>query len=187
MDIIIDFDSTLVDTHTAVLELYREMTGDTSTAISVDSGWSIKEICPLWSEEQCANVFKNERLFEIMKPFDNSVEITQQLIEEGHRLVICTVHGHEGIGFKGKAIKRMFPHIKEVIYIDNNTIMNKDLIVADVLIDDHLKNLESSKCEFKVCYGNYAWNKEWEGLRVGNWHTTYVQLLWLNRLKESKA
>jgi 5'(3')-deoxyribonucleotidase len=174
MNIILDFDSTLVDTHTAVLKLYRETTNDYSTAITDDSGWSIKEICPLWSEEECASVFKNPRLFELMKPFEGAVEATKKLQEDGHRITICTVHGHEGILYKGQAIKRMFSHIKEVIYIDNNTIMNKDLIRADVIVDDHMKNLNSSKCRNKICFGWYKWNEDWVGMKTNDWTSVYL-------------
>lgn len=38
-----------------------------------------------------------------------------------------------------------------------------------ILIDDELKNLESSNADLKICFGNYDWNKSWDGVRANNW------------------
>lgn len=187
MVVIVDFDSTMVDTHTAVLDLYREETGDMSTEINHNTGWNIQEICPLWTDEQCKSAFKHKRLFELMKPFAGAIFHLEQLMQEGHRVVVCTIHGHEGIGYKGALIKRMFPFVQEVIYIDNGLKMNKDLIAGDIIIDDNIGNLTNSRCEFKVCYGDYDWNKDWELLRVTDWKDLYDMVCAIDEAKMIEA
>lgn len=38
-----------------------------------------------------------------------------------------------------------------------------------ILIDDEMKNLEKSSAELTICFGDYEWNKEFEGVRANNW------------------
>jgi len=40
---------------------------------------------------------------------------------------------------------------------------------SGILIDDELKNLETSNAQMKICFGNYDWNKDWSGIRAENW------------------
>lgn len=38
-----------------------------------------------------------------------------------------------------------------------------------ILIDDEMKNLENSSAQLTICFGNYEWNKNYEGVRANNW------------------
>ena len=38
-----------------------------------------------------------------------------------------------------------------------------------ILVDDVVQNLESSNAAVKICFSEYGWNKDWQGLRATNW------------------
>ena len=42
-----------------------------------------------------------------------------------------------------------------------------------IMIDDHPDMLNSSNAAVKICFGEYGWNKDWEGLRAKNWKEAY--------------
>jgi FMN phosphatase YigB (HAD superfamily) len=66
MNIVIDFDNTLVQTNKAVLEVYRKETNDYSTNLSMLNSWWFDEICPKFTREQQNELFNNPRLFELL-------------------------------------------------------------------------------------------------------------------------
>jgi 5'(3')-deoxyribonucleotidase len=167
MKIIVDFDSTIADTHSAVLEVYRKDTGDYSTNIN-NAGWDIAEISPLWTPVQRNDIFARKELFEYLNPIPFAVEVLKSLQDKGHEIIICTVHRPDGIYYKSQWIKKYLPFINKVIYIDGWTGY-KSMIDGDMLIDDHIGNLETSICTYKVCFGNYQWNRDWKGMRANDW------------------
>lgn len=191
MEILIDADSVLIKTHSAVLDLYRQKTNDYSTEIDNNSTWDISSICPKWNKKQVNAVFKNPDLFKLMQPMDNAVEVTKQLVKDGHKLTIVTIHKYEGIKYKGKMLKILFPHIKDVIYIDNyKNVMNKGKIMGDLIIDDHPRNIISSPARIKILYGNYSWNNDFETnsiyncFRAENWEEVYTIIKFIENNKE---
>ena len=56
----------------------------------------------------------------------------------------------------------------DLIGIDDNDKSQIDMS-RGILIDDLVQNLESSNAYLKVCFGDYAWNKDWRGIRANNW------------------
>lgn len=179
MRIILDVDGTITNTDKAVVELYREITGDKATDYKNNDAWSYDKICPLWTREEQNRAFINPRLFELMKPFDRAAEIISKLKSEGHEVIIATIHNPKGVQFKSELLKRIVPCVDTVIYIDTfssngtNFKMDKSFIYGDVIVDDNLSNLKTSPCKYKLCYGNYAYNSSWDGDRAANWNEVY--------------
>lgn len=167
-----DFDSTIVNTHQAVLDLYRYYTNDYSTNIDDTVEWSMKKVCRLWDEERIQEVFKDPMLFEFMKPLDNAIEVLKDIVERRHYVVISSLHKPEGIPYKIAWIEKHMPFINEVdikpIY-DTSGVLDKSHIRGDVMLDDRPDCLESSACQFKICFGNYSWNQLWSRMRVYDW------------------
>lgn len=187
-NLIIDFDETIVNTNEAVLQLYREMTGDYSTDLSLIHSWWYDSVVPLWNRQQQDDMFRNPRLFELMTPKENAIEILQKLTNEGRKITICTVHQPEGIPYKAKWIKEHLPFIHNTIYIDSGGKMDKSLITGDLILDDNLNNLESSRCRHKLCFGTTGYNKEWIGHRVEDWNEFYDFLMYLEgKIKSDRS
>jgi 5'(3')-deoxyribonucleotidase len=187
MRLIFDFDSTIVRTHDAVLALYQEMTGDTSTIVDDKTAeWNMKGICPKWTQEEVDATFTNPRLFELLVPIEGAIETLQRLHDEGHYLEICSMHRKEGVPFKEAYIKERLPMVDKITILPFESAtktkkFDKSSVLGDIIIDDRIDALESSKCKYKICFGMYSWNKEWQGMKVHNYDDLYAGIDSINR------
>lgn len=170
MRLVIDFDNTLANSCKAVYDLYREETGDLSTKLEDLDGWWFDKITPLWSREEQLEAFNKPRFYELLELNEGAAEAINYLKYNGHEIAICTVHNPDGIPYKARYIKERLPKVDQVIYIDNDDKTDKSWICGTVMIDDSIDNLESVSCEVPICFGNYAWNKEWDGCRTSSWN-----------------
>jgi 5'(3')-deoxyribonucleotidase len=191
MKIILDFDSTIVKTHEAVLALYREITGDESTQVDDKNlQWNMKGICPKWTQEEVDSTFTNPRLFELLEPIDGAVEVLQRLHNDGYYLEICSMHRKEGVPFKEAYIKKNLSMVNKITILPFESAtktkkFDKSSVLGDIIIDDRLDALESSKCKYKICFGQYSWNREWQGMRVHNWEDLYACIDSIKRAEKS--
>lgn len=174
MKIVIDYDSTLVATHDAVLELYRKQTGDYSTRIDDRNlKWNMAEVCPLWSKDDLENIFTNPELFDYIKAFPNAITTLNNWHKQGDYLEICSLH-RMGAGSVAKRewIKENIPFINKITIIpliSETQPFDKSSVTGDIIIDDKIDCLLSSPCRYKICYGDYSWNRSWENYQNKNW------------------
>jgi hypothetical protein len=175
MNIVIDFDNTLVQTNKAVLEVYRKETNDYSTNLSMLNSWWFDEICPKFTREQQNELFNNPRLFELLEPQENAIDILHKLKQEGHNLILCTIHHPNGIQYKAKYIHDNFDCFDSVVYIDllKHKKLQKSIIKGDMLLDDSADYLKSSTVQYPICFGDEGWNSDWKNDRVLNWLEFY--------------
>lgn len=175
--IVVDFDSTIVKTHFAVLNLYREDTGDCSTSIDDKCvKWNMSDVCAKWSRKQIDDVFINPNLFKHMQPIENAIEVLERLHNEGYEIEICSLHKKEGIQLKIDWIKEHMPFVDSfniIPFKNNDIVFDKSSAVGYVMIDDRVDCLESSHCDNLICFGDYSWNRCWNGVRAFNWDTVY--------------
>lgn len=176
--ILIDFDSTCVPTHDAVLNLYREETNDYSTILNDETlEWNMGKVCPLWTPKDIDNVFANPKLFQYLELFPNVNEVMGLLKFDGHRIEELTLHRIEGIEVKTSWIYQNMPYVDKItvlpIYKNQPFKFDKSSVVGDVIIDDKIECLLTNPSPIKICYGNYSWNKNWDGYRVTNWLELY--------------
>lgn len=173
--IILDFDNTIANTNQAIIDLYQEMTGDLSTSVNDINEWWFDNATPQWSREQQDLAFINPRLYKLMQPNKNAIEVLNKLHNDGHQLIICTYHNPIGIQYKSGWIHNYLPFIDGIVYLDiNNTSLGKSMIIGDFLLDDSDKYLNSAiNIKYRVCYGNAGWNQNWEGVRIDSWLQFY--------------
>lgn len=100
LNLIIDFDNTIVNSDKAIWKLYRKRTGDLSTNYKDHSEWWYDEICPLWSREEQDNAFQDPEFFKLLELMPNSIETLQELKKDGHTITVCTVHKGIGVPMK---------------------------------------------------------------------------------------
>lgn len=182
--IILDFDSTLIPTHLAVLDLYRELTNDYSTTVNDRTlTWSMTKVCPLWTAEEVNAVFSHPKLFEHMYKYvaQSTLDILRALKNLGYTIEICTIHRKSGVRLKKEFLNEIYGDIVDKITIietsDTDPIkMDKSMIVGNIIIDDNIDNLLSSPAPIKICFGHYTWNKEWSGVRVNDFDEVFNYL-----------
>lgn len=173
MNLIIDFDNTIVNSDKAIWKLYRERTGDLSTHYKDHSVWWYDEVCPQWTRDQQNAAFQDPRLFELLELFPNSIEILKALKKHGHTITICTVHRGEGVPLKTDFIKKHLGFIDNLVIVEEMSKSHKSMIYGDIMLDDSVDNLTTSRCVLPVCFGNGKWNQEWQGARVDDWQSFY--------------
>lgn len=165
MRIVIDFDQTIADSSKGLYDIYVKETGDTTPYNPVHK-WNFDGLFPDSYKKRALQLFCTEELFEVLKPFENAIEVITRLSEK-HEIYVCTNHKAEGIPFKDKWIKKYLPFAK-VVYVDS---FDKSITSGDIFIDDKIECLESVKdnYEYRICYGSYLWNEDWSNRRCLNW------------------
>lgn len=170
IDIIVDFDGVIANSIKAIHKVYQQLTGDNSTIHTSNVKWDLTDICPLWTPQEIDATFSDPQFFKVLEPIDGIIELLEKLHNNGHRIIICTCHNPLGIYEKDKWIQKHLPFVDEVIYkrlLPNHKI-NKSNIIGDIIIDDSIDALESNPSKYKICFGDYAYNKYHQGMRVCN-------------------
>lgn len=168
MDIIFDFDNTIANSTKAIHTIYQKITDDYSTKVTDLRSWDLTDICPRWDKDTINSLFSARYFFDVLEPIEGMIELMKELHEERHKIIICTCHEPDGIPFKDKWIQQNIPFVDEVIYIRLKSKLGKANATGDIIIDDSLDALNSSKVRYKICFGNYAYNQDWNGIRADN-------------------
>lgn len=151
INIIVDFDNTIVNSTKAIWYVYRDITHDFSTKLEDLRSWYLTDICPLWSAEEVNNTFSDSRFYQVLEPIQGMIQLLEKLHNQGHRIIICTCHDAEGIPLKDKYIQEHLSFVDEVIYIRYKGKIGKSNILGDIIIDDSLDALNSSSVRYKIC------------------------------------
>ncbi len=169
--ILVDIDDTLANTRQAMLEFYRQKTNDYSTSIEgARTYWYTDALCPLFSEEEAEAAFSDPKLFSILKPLEGAQEGIQYLQDKGYDVRVCTLHNAEGIALKDKWIDYYFPNLK-VRYYSTSVGGNKDVFSAYAIIDDNVKNIDTSPCEKPILLDYFEIQENGNGrCRVTSWN-----------------
>jgi 5'(3')-deoxyribonucleotidase len=185
MDLIIDFDNTIVESDKAIWELYRKDTGDLSTDYKDHSVWWYDDVCPLWSRDQQDNAFQNPEFFEILEFMPNAVKYLQKLKQDGHTITVCTVHRGDGVPLKVKWIRENLSFIDNLVIVESSSVGHKSMICGDIILDDSVSNLSTTRCDNAVCFGKGKWNQQWTGQRAKSWEAFYRYVQEVNQEKQS--
>lgn len=173
MNLIIDFDNTIVNSDKAIWELYRKRTGDLSTDYRDHSVWWYDEICPKWSREEQDAAFQDPEFFSLLELMPGAIEVMKQLKAEGHTITICTVHKNIGVPMKVRWIRNHLDFIDNLVIIDDESKGYKSMIAGDIMLDDNISNLLTSSCKLAIAFGEGKWNQKWKGPRAKNWREFY--------------
>jgi len=183
-NLFVDMDNTIIDTTTAFCKTYNYMykyEPNFKMANPEESKrWDFKDVCTLIDSSE--EIFNSEHFFRVVMSFPNATKILGQL-KQKYKIIIVSIGGWKNIAYKSLYIKFELPFIDDAILIHNqDCAMNKSLVNMEdgIFIDDVKGNLDSSNAKLKICYGKkYDWNKDWKGVRCGNWQE--VSNLLLNR------
>jgi 5'(3')-deoxyribonucleotidase len=163
----LDLDNTILDTPKILWKLYN-LRYKTNIPYIEDCGWDFKG---LFKQEDLPKVFKlfdDEEFYNYVETFDNAIEVIKELAKD-HKIIIASKHKLSRRPITRKWVKETFNDKVELMYFDdfNKSALGK----VDVFMDDRLDALENMKdyARFNLCYGNYKWNKEWEGIRIEDW------------------
>lgn len=139
LTILVDMDDTiehLLDAWTACL---NERYGLCVHANEIDN-WDITLAFPSLSREQVYEVLDEDDFWGTVKPVEGAAEVLRRFQEKGHRVFIATANNYRTVPAKmEKLLFRYFPFISWSHVV---IISCKQLLKADVMIDDGIHNLE---------------------------------------------
>ena len=170
--IVLDFDGTLVDSISAYCAVYSVRYGHHRDFVFPDpekvTQWDLKDQCPLESNPE--SVFKDPLFFEFLVPYKGALAFLEEAKKE-YDVWVCSIGTPGNIILKTEWVKKCLHHDQMIMIAKTGASMGKDFVYFDnaVIVDDHQKNLCTSRIRKKICFGKeYEWNKEWEGFRAYN-------------------
>lgn len=171
--ILVDIDDTIENLCQVWCELLNERYGTDVDYRSIDN-WDISRFFPTLSKDQVYGVLHEDETWYRIRPIDGAVEYLKRLIDDGFSVFLCTATDYRNIRPKYEAIiQRYFPYIswQQVIVTSR-----KQLVCADILIDDGPHNLEGGSYQ-KILMSaphNRYYDAAANGVhRVNNWEETY--------------
>ena len=178
-EIYIDFDGTIVDTISRIVEMYNEDYSyyENFTPVHADEikTWNFDEL--KLSNRKAINLyFSQPRFFnDGLKPMKWAIEVINKLHNEGYKIKIVSAGTGPNLRIK-KAWLKNHLEFDEFIGVDLNRHKNKDHIDMSecFFIDDMDQNLKGSNAKYKICYGlEYDWNTDWKQTRAYTWEEVY--------------
>ena len=179
MRIIIDLDNTVLDSTTAIFEMYNKRTGEKATLQGTKMEKSMHNYCPGITDQELSGWFLLEEFFETVKPFEGCIEVLEALSEAGHEIVVASLHNqpHEP---KRRWVQQHLPFVKEIHLIEFNDhrAIDKSSVQGDVMIDDNVLALTTSPAPHKVCFKYYhGYNDHWTGQSFNKWDSEMFDYL----------
>ena len=165
MKIVIDLDSTIIDTGLTIINTWNKL-NPYRQLIYIKPVWDFSNILKDTNIElkELFTMFDKQEFYDNVIVFDNAINIINKLAES-NEVIICSKHNESRKPLTTKWINENFKNVK-IMYVDN--FRDKLLIPCDIRVDDKIECLQDNK-SFNVCYGDYDWNKDYNGMRCLNW------------------
>ena len=158
MKVAVDIDNVLVDTSRAVIDYINERIPINLKMEDIHD-YYIEKALPEQYRWVIKFAFEDKEMWKKVKVIPEAVEYLRKLYDEGHEIYFVTSSLPSNLYKKIKHLERnldFFPknYIKK--YTINTSI--KQIIRADVLVDDCLQNFVGDREYFGICY-KYPWNQ----------------------------
>lgn len=160
MRILIDFDCTIADSLSAIVQAINKEFG-IDIKVDYSCQWDFQGCIPSKYRDRALQLF-NEQIFYDNLEFINNAKDVMERLNEKHEIIIVTKHDAGGIPLKDKWIKKNLPFVHRVVYLNQNSY-DKSMINGDIIIDDKVEcllggNLEDRKV--RILFGDYGWNQK---------------------------
>ena len=143
--ILVDLDDVLNDLLDRWVEFLNEKHGLNANAQELRV-WNVQDIYPTLTEKEVYQPLYENELWRLLSPRPTSVEYLKRMIDEKHDVLIVTASVYQTLPVKMDWLFAKFPFLSwENVIITRR----KQLIKADVLIDDGIHNLENGEY-FKI-------------------------------------
>lgn len=152
LTIMIDIDGVLNNLDTAVIEVYNEDSGDNLSPQNVTE-YHIENFVKPEYKESFYKYFLDKRVWQRINAIDGCQDVIKKLWDEGYNIIFVTKTECENLVKKRNWLNRTFPFIgannmRKILF----SAPNKQLILADIAIDDSLDNLLGDRTYYSICY-----------------------------------
>ena len=175
----IDLDNTVFDTLDTIIYLYNEEFKYHEGFKELEYGdvqtYDCKE-CNLLTKERLREYFDRSDFYGLTDVDIIFRDVLALIIKKGWKPVFVTVGSIPNIAAKKAWLKDdIIDNHYDATFIGLVDVKDKSSVdMSDgIMIDDHPDMLNSSNAAVKICFGEYGWNKDWEGLRAKNWKEAY--------------
>ena len=178
--LIIDMDDVICEKN--FIDMVNDFLGSNYKEEDIGS-YYINDIIPKEKEKEWIEFFKKHNVYEYGRQCENAIETIKKLNDKYDIYIASAYVFRDDNSVSGKCLCDKFDYLyKNLPFLDPKKFMfvnNKELINADIRIDDSMKNLEG-KAELKLLYTAYH-NKEVSDeelkekglIRVNNWNEIY--------------
>lgn len=174
--ILIDMDDTIELLLEAWVDAVNEKYGYNSSCEDVIC-WDVTAAFPGLTREQVYSVIGEHDFWKTVKPMPGAPEAVKRFIDAGHKVYIVTASGHDQVHSKMENV--LFKYFPYLTFNDVIITTHKQLIKADILIDDGFHNLIGGDY-FKILVDapyNRQFDAEGNGMvRVYNWYEIESQV-----------
>ena len=168
-EIIIDLDNTIINSPLTIINLHNKLNPNKQYQYTDELNWNFSPI--IKSKEELSELFMlfdNPSFYDEVKIYDGAIEFINELAKS-NKVIICSKHNENRKPISTEWIKRAMPNV-ELVFVDSFEQKGNLFPNAFAVIDDRIDSLDSFNNNLiKICFGNYSWNKEWEGLKFDNW------------------
>lgn len=176
LTIMIDIDGVLNTLDTTVIEVYNEDSGDSLSHQDVTEYHIEKFVKPEY-RDNFHKYFLDKRVWQRINVIDGCQDVIKKLWDEGYNIIFVTKTECENLVKKRNWLNRTFPFIgannmRKILF----SAPNKQLIRADIAIDDSLDNLLGDRTYYSICYDK-SYNQTNKPIpmfsRAYNWSDVY--------------
>lgn len=177
LTVMVDIDGILNNLDEAVIEVYNEDSGDNLSPQDIKEYHIEKFVKPEY-RDNFYKYFLDKRVWQRIKVVDGCQEVIEKLWNEGYNIIFVTKTECENLVKKRNWLNRTFPfigakNIRNMLY----SAPKKQLIRADIAIDDGLFNLIGDRTYYSICLDK-PYNQTDDSLipnfiRTYNWHEIY--------------
>ena len=167
--IAIDFDSTLINTSLTIINLWNKLNPTRKLTHRKDIEWDFSNVLNGQVElNELFKLFDHKDFYKDVIVYDNAIQVINDL-SNYYEVVIVSKHMDSRKPLTTKWINDNMPNVK-IVFTDTFNkaeIYNK----AWIVLDDRIDALESctNKNTYRICFGLYNWNNNWQGSRVVDW------------------
>ena len=190
LTIMIDIDGVLNTLDTTVIEIYNEDSGDSLSPQDITEYHIEKFVKPEYAEN-FYKYFLDKRVWQRIGVVDGCQDAIKKLWDEGYNIIFVTKTECENLVKKRNWLNRTFSFIgannmRKILF----SAPNKQLIRADIAIDDSLDNLLGDRTFYSICYDK-PYNQTDKPIpmfsRVYNWSDIYTKIHMItNLIKENE-
>lgn len=185
--LLVDMDDTIENLLPAWAEWLNKKHGTSVKADDI-TGWDVQEFFPSLTKDEVYAPLYEDEFWGTVQPKEDAVNCLTRLNELGFKLYICTNSNYQTIRRKLEyIIDRYFPFISWWNVI---TIRHKQLLNADILVDDGVHNLIGGS--YKKILMTASHNKDFgassnDMIRVNDWYKAFDVIMEIsNTILETK-
>lgn len=136
--------------------------------------WDVSKFFPTLTSDQIFEPLITGDFWSTVKPREDAIHYVKQLKDDGYQVYICTNSNYKSL--KEKMEHLLFRHFNYLSWRDVIIITHKQLIDADILVDDGVHNLIGGK--YKGILMDTPHNRQFDErahgiMRAKNWSEVY--------------